>query len=78
MYYAKLVYPNNGYDCDIEKAKKLDAQQLYKVDYISIGQSHSSFSIEDIGGCFNTVQFEFFNDKLEKIDIFKTEYNTYI
>ena len=76
--FAQLAYPLNGYDKDKEKVKGLKAD-LYEVDRIDIGQSHSSFTIKGKHEMFNTVQFEFYDEHGNEADIFKMpEFNPYL
>lgn len=77
MYYAKLAHPEYGGDYDAENVKPLKRDTFYPVQDVSIGQSYSSFQIIGMGGGFNTVQFDFYNEDKNPIDIFDTEYNPY-
>ena len=65
MLYAKFMHPNSGYDGDVEYAKKIGLKvgEKYEVEDISMGQSHTSVYLKDIKGVFNSVQFEFYEDK---------------
>jgi hypothetical protein len=79
MLYAKFMYPNNGWDVDVEYAKKVGLMvgEKYEVDYISMGQSNTSVYLKDIKGVFNSVQFDFEEDG-EPIDICDSpKYNPY-
>ena len=77
--YAKLVHPEWGYPYHKEMAEKLDFGAIYKVSNLEIGQSSSSFDIDGIDRGFNTIQFDFYDENLKKIDIFQLpEFNHYI
>ena len=79
MLYAKFVYPDYGYDCDIEYAKKvgLKVGERYEVEDLSMGGSHTSIFLKNIDGSFNSVQFEFEEDDMP-IDIYRSpKYNPY-
>ena len=76
---AKLNYPKYGYDIDIENVKILDDSIYYEVEYVYIGQSSTSFSLVGIDGSFNSVQFGFFDENKEPINIFgMKEFNSYL
>lgn len=76
--YALLSYPEYGYDYDKEKVKKLDSGRFYEIDRISMGQSHTSIFLKGIQGCFNSVQFTFYNRERQPIDIYRMpEFNQY-
>lgn len=80
MLYAKFVYPDNGYDCDVEHAKRvgLKAGERYEVEDLSMGGSHTSIILKDIDGCFNSVQFDFYEDE-QPVDIYRNpKYNGYL
>lgn len=79
MLYAKFMYPDNGWDVDVEYAKKvgLKVGEKYEVDYISMGQSNTSVYLKDIKGVFNSVQFDFEEDG-KPINIYDSpKYNPY-
>lgn len=79
MLYAKFMYPNNGWDVDVEYAKKvgLKVGAKYEVDNISMGQSNTSVYLKNIKGVFNSVQFDFEEDG-KPINIFNSpKYNPY-
>lgn len=80
MLYAKFMYPNSGWDSDVEYAKKvgLKAGEKYEVECVSMGQSHTSIYLKYIKGDFNSVQFEFEEDE-KPIDIYRSpKYNPYL
>lgn len=80
MLYAKFMYPDYGYDCDVEFAKKmgLEVGEKYKVEDLSMGGSHTSIFLKNINGAFNSVQFEFFEDD-KPVDIYRNpKYNGYL
>lgn len=78
---AFFLYPDNGYDSDIEKAKKyLKFEQSYKVLDADVGQSSTKVVLEVDGQkvSFNSVHFKFFRDENE-VDITRMpEFNPYI
>lgn len=79
LVWAHLVHPENGYDCDKESVKKLSPHVNYPVKEISMGQSHTSFTVEGIQDSFNSVQFEFLDKDFKEIDIFAMpEFNPYL
>lgn len=80
MLYAKFMYPNNGYDGDVEYAKKMGLKfgEKYEVEDLSMGGSHTSIFLKDIKGSFNSVQFDFEEDG-KQIDIYRSpKYNPYL
>lgn len=80
MLYAKFMYPDNGYDCDVEYAKKVGLKigERYEVEDLSMGQSNTSVYLKDIKGCFNSVQFDFEEDD-KPVDIYRSpKYNGYL
>lgn len=72
MLYAKFMYPENGYDVDIEEAERygLEIGKKYEVEYLSMGGFHTSIFLKNINGVFNSVQFDFFEDEQE-VDIYR-------
>lgn len=79
MLYAKFMYPDYGWDSDVEYAKKvgLKVGERYEVEYVSMGQSNTSIYLKDFEGSFNSVQFEFEEDGIP-IDIYRSpKYNPY-
>lgn len=77
--YAKFVNPNAGYDYDIKKCKSLTLGEMYEATNISVGRYSTSLSISGFKGEFNSVNFEFYNDSMEPIDIYKMpEFSTYM
>lgn len=80
MLYAKFMYPDNGFDCDVAHAEiaGLKVGEKYEVEYLSMGQSFTSIFLKNFDGCFNSVQFEFEEDGVE-VDIYKEyKYNHYL
>lgn len=78
MITVKLMHPDAGYDTDKENIKKLKVNIHYEVNHIDIGQSHTYFSIVNIEGSFNSVNFEFYEDE-KLIDIFSDKrFNLYL
>lgn len=76
-YFARLEHSDNGYPCDQENIKVLNPNIYYKVENVSIGQSHSSCKLVGITPWFNTVQLGFYDETMKPVDILKTEYNCY-
>lgn len=77
--YAKVEYPDNGHDDDVETVSHLDKSKFYKVTELDMGQSSTEFKIEGNSYCFNSVNFEFYNESKKPIDIFSMpEYNPYL
>lgn len=73
--YAQFLYPNRGYDIEVEAATKLTIGKLYEVESISMGQSHTSVRLKEQAGSFTSVAFEFFKPH----DIYDDpEYNHYL
>lgn len=80
MLYAKFMYPNNGYDGDIEYAKnaKLKLKERYEIDYINMGGFYTSIYLKDIEGCFNSVQFVFEDEYGLPVDIYEiSDFSSY-
>jgi hypothetical protein len=80
MLYAKFMYPDNGYDCDVEEAIRfgLKVGERYEVEYLSMGGSHTSVFLNNINGCFNSVQFEFYENE-QPVDIYRNpKYSGYM
>ena len=79
MLYAKFMYPDNGWDSDVEYAKKVSLKvgEKYEVEYLSMGQSNTSVYLKDVKGVFNSVQFDFEEDG-KLISIYDSpKYNPY-
>ena len=77
--FAKVEYLNAGWDSDKKDIKALDSAKMYEVDYVSMGQSYTSVYLKDVKGCFNSVNFEFYNKDGEQVNIFSMpEYNPYL
>lgn len=79
MLYAKFMYPNSGWDGDVEYAKEVGLKigEKYEVEDLSMGGSHTSIFLKNIDGAFNSVQFEFEEDG-KAIDIYNSpKYNPY-
>jgi hypothetical protein len=77
--FAKLKYPNAGYDFDVEDAKMLNKKYFYEVENIDMGQSYTNIKLKNIKIHFNSVQFKFYNEDKKKIDIFSMpEFNPYL
>lgn len=78
VIYARIEHPENGYGYSKSQVKNLSRKQYYKVIFVSIGQSNSRFQIENNKEIYNTVQFEFYDDEYNKIDLLNTKWNGYL
>jgi hypothetical protein len=77
--YAKVEYPNYGYDSDVKAVRCLDKSRYYPVTEIDIGQSHTSFKIRGLSYHFNSVNFAFYDKDKKPVDIYSIpEYNPYL
>lgn len=77
--FAKVEYPEAGWDSDRKNVETLDFTKMYEVDCVSMGQSYTDICLKDLIGCFNSVNFEFYNENGEKVNIFSMpEYNPYL
>lgn len=71
---AVYNYPENGY----RHATQLEVGKEYIVDSVDMGRYYTDIFLSDIDGCFNSVQFDFFEDG-EPIDIYSSpKYNPYL
>lgn len=61
--------------CINNKDTSLEEEKYYKVEEIHIGQSNSSVLIN--GTCYNSIKFEYYDDKLEKFNIYHSKYSPY-
>lgn len=83
MDYARFDYPENGYDCDKESNKVLKIGQMYELDSVMMGQSHTTITLKGIKGGFNSVNFSFWTNDTESGELKKfhlqerEEYNPY-
>lgn len=80
MLKAKFTKPTAGYDYDREKcARLLKLNEYYDVEYVSMGQFHTSINLNDFPNePFNSVNFEFYEDG-KPINIFRSpKYNPYM
>ena len=80
MEYYAIYLGRNGYTHDKESAKKkgLVVGQKYLVDYVTMGQSHSTVYLEDIGG-FNSVMFDYKDGNGNEVHILENpEWNPYL
>lgn len=80
MLYARFMYPDYGHDCDVRHAVRagLKVGEKYKVEDLSMGQSSTSIFLKDVEGCFNSVQFDFYEDE-QPVDIYRNpKYNGYL
>ena len=78
MITAKVVNLDGGYDSERKRAREcLQVGEVYEVEHISVGGSHTSIDLVDLGG-FNSIYFEFFEDG-EPLDIFSDRrFNPYL
>lgn len=79
MLQAKYTKPNAEYDGDQKMCREnLTLGESYEVTYVSMGQSHTNIYLKGIEGCFNTVNFDFYEDG-KPINIFRDpRYNPYL
>lgn len=61
MLYAIFMYPEYGYNSNIEDAKRvgLKVGEKYEVEDLSMGQSSTSVYLKGIKGYFNSVQLSY-------------------
>jgi len=66
-YFGKYL-DENGYDADVEYARKCGfiKDQMYVVEDAEVGRSHTNVSFRGIEGKHNSVMFEFYNEQLEQ------------
>ena len=71
---AVYNYPNNGH----QPATQLEVGKEYPVESVSMGRYHTDIHLSGFGGCFNSVQFDFFEDG-KPIDLYRSpKYNPYL
>ena len=76
---ALLAHKEWGYSGDIEKVAPYPLNTVFEVENISIGQSHSSLELVGIDDSFNTINFDFFDDDGNPVNIFKDKrFNSYL
>lgn len=79
LTYAKLVHPEYGYEHDQKNAEQLKLGEMYEVERVSMGQSHTTIVLKGVKGAFSSVQFEFCNGEKQPIDIYNMpEFNPYM
>jgi hypothetical protein len=72
MIMAKFDSPTNGYPHEQEySASRLSVDTLYKMKNANVGRYSSTVTLEDVDGIFNSVQFSFYNEDGEEVDICK-------
>lgn len=77
--YALLTHPEHGHDHDKQTVKALEEGKYYEIKRISMGGFHTSIYLKDIKGVFNSVNFTFYDENKQLIDIYKMpEFNGYI
>lgn len=70
---AVYNYPQNGH----RPATQLEVGKEYHVEFVNMGQSYTYITLSG-EGCFNSVQFDFFEDG-KPIDIYRSpRYNPYM
>lgn len=82
MLYAKVEHPEAGYGHDVQACKDLNPEKYYEVDKVDMGQSHTTITLKNTIGWFNSVNFGFYKtvDGLKvSHDIYSDpEYNPYL
>lgn len=74
MLTAIYNYPENGY----RPAEELCVGREYEVEEVSMGQSYTYICLKGHGGCFNSVQFDFYEDGVPHNIFRDPKYNPYI
>ena len=74
MLTAIYNYPENGY-CP---AEGLRVGQEYEVEEVSMGQSHTYIYLKGHKGCFNSVQFDFYESGTPHNIFRDPRYNPYM
>ena len=67
---ALLTHKDWGYRGDMESVSNYPLNAVFEVENISIGQSHSSLELVGIDSIFNTINFDFFDDDGNPVNIF--------
>lgn len=71
---AVYNYPENGY----HPATQLEVGKEYAVECVDMGRYYTGIKLSGIDGCFNSVQFDFFEDG-KPVDIYRSpKYNPYL
>ena len=82
MLFAKVEHPNAGYGFDVQACKDLNPDKYYEVDVVDMGQSHTTITLKDVKGWFNSVNFGFYkevNGLKVSHDVYSDpEYNPYL
>lgn len=77
--YALLSFPDYGYTSDREAIESLEKGRFYEVKKVSMGQSHTSIYLKEITGCYNSVNFTFYDENKQPIDLRDClEFNPYL
>lgn len=74
MLKAVYNYPENGY----HPIDELEVGKEYTVEDVSMGGSYTSIYLEEVSGCFNSVNFDFFKDGKPHDIYADPDYNPYI
>lgn len=80
MLYAKLTHPTSGSAFDVEMCRNyLIQEELYEIDKIQVDRCHTSIFLKSVPGTFNSVNFDFYDDKGTAVDILADpKYNPYL
>lgn len=72
--YAVYRYPENGY----RPAEGLEVGKRYEVEQVLMSQSSTTIHLKNIRGCFQSVQFDFYEGE-NPVNIYASpKYNPYI
>lgn len=72
VIYARFVYPDNGYKSQSEYMKQhFKVGDKYIVKDADVGRYFTDVYLEGINGCFNSVFFEYSDDRGNPVDIIK-------
>jgi hypothetical protein len=77
--YAKCKRESENNCCWLEH--DLEVGKMYEVERIDMGQSHTSITLKDKKGSYNSVIFDFYEGKqqIKQIDIYRDKrFNPYI
>lgn len=71
---AVYIHPEKGY----RPAEQLKVGRAYHVERVNMGGTTTDIHLAGYGGCFNSVQFDFYEDG-KPIDIYRSpKYNPYL
>lgn len=75
---AKLVTKRGGYDSDKKDIDPYEVGTVFEVESVSMGQSSTDVKMKD-KGWFNSIYFEFIDDRGRHVDIFNDpRFNPYL